>query len=183
MQLPRMTISLVMIFVAVVAIDCAIFVPIHKARGLMGIGGSLPILILQWGLFRILQPVKDRRFWIGYLILGGVATGSYLRAMLNPDVFGVTSTGAVQVKPGSFLYSIWQSYGIAIGDRVLAPFLFGPVAAANPHPVAIVAYRLMLWSAPQILAGVIGGLIGRFLIPWVPSRNSTSVPASAVAAH
>ena len=138
----------------------------------MGIGGVLPILILQWCLFRILERGAARRFWIGYVIVGGVVTGSFLWAVFTPDVYGVTSTGAVQVKPGSFLYSIWQGYGIAVGHRVLAPLLFGPVATANPHSVAIAAFRVLLWSGPQILAGLLGGLIGRFLIPPIRHRVS-----------
>jgi hypothetical protein len=167
MTAPRVTLSGLMLVVAFLAANLALLrlpVPFDLRRSIPLLIG-LPLVLLEvaaWGAWRDRRP--GRGFWVGYLLAGGLMTGSLAWALLRSPVYGVRPDGTFGVvAQESGLDHFWRAglpAGIE-GVRSVAAGLLGVV----PAPV-VVALIVAVASVPQVAPALVGGLIGRRIAGW-----------------
>lgn len=121
------------------------------------VGVTLPAIVLQV-LVCVVICGRSRPFWLGFLILGTIASGSFVWGMVYREVSMLTSDGILWHIPGSPLYSIWMGYSQFAEER------FGQLwlrSGGPPRPPAavILVIEALIWSLPQFLIGAIGGTI------------------------
>lgn len=159
MRPPRSSIAAMMAAIAVVALDIAVALAVFASNTELVIGGTLPCVALQCVVFRLLRrPGRVRAFLLGFAVCGSLITGSFLWAMLWPEVHGITRTGALVRMPDSPLYAMWMIYARLAGDWLCA-LLIDFSADPDPLGVGLIAFRAFLWSIPQIVIALVGGVI------------------------
>ncbi len=156
-------------FVALAAFDIALGRFVAAANIQLFLGAVVPFVILQGAVYRwCFRQGRARAFWLGFMVCGSLITASFVWAMLFPEVNGITRAGAIVKTPGSPMYSIWMRYG-SLGDRI-AP-LFVDLETDDPEPFKgpIAVSTVLLWTLPQLLIALAGGLLA-----WGLSRLKCS---------
>jgi hypothetical protein len=162
MKAPHFTIRALMFAVAVVAVNAAVARALWTFDPEALVGTALPIVALQGALFCIIRrPRSNRAFWIGFAALGALALVFFLWGRVLPEqLIAESSPGQplrlINVSPVS---AWWLEYGTQAGSW-LEPWLGGLPILADPNGLATVAIRALVWSAPQLLVALAGGLIG-----------------------
>ncbi len=161
MRMPRFSIAALLAGVAIVAINLALARFAYAFNPGLLIGGALPCLSLQWAACSLIcRRGPARVFWFGFALFGSIMASLFVEAMRFPELNGVTSTGVRVKRPGSPLYAIWMSYDRFAGDRIGLHFSDNP----DPNSPVIMAIRVVLWAAPQLLVAAIGGLAARGIL-------------------
>ncbi len=163
MKPPRIPIYVLLIFVAVVALNLAV---LPAFSGYPRLGAAVIGIALQVACL-LLVCGRGRSFWIGFLATGSLSMASCFLALPPRDwrlvttatPSGGTITAGVPVYPGSMMWQVWASY-----DRLLEPLspYFAPyIQSADLSPVtyfALVATAALIESLPHWLIALAGGL-------------------------
>ena len=159
MKLPRLSIAMVMVAVAVVAINLAIARTLSIFNPVLPVSVALTGLALQAGGFILTRSRgRIRTFWIGFLTFGLMAMVSVIWAMVFAPNVGISldpSTGKV-VKltvPGLLMWTWWSAYFESVFTHLAGHLHF------KIEPLGIAA--ALIWSLPQFLIAVMGGLLCR----------------------
>ncbi len=163
MKPPRLPIYVMLIFVAVVALNLA---TVPAFSGYPRLGAAVIGIALQVACF-LLVCGRGRSFWIGFLAAGSLSMASCflafpprgMRLVTTATPSGVTITSGVHLYPGSMTWQVWASY-----DRLwepLSPYFAPYVQSAGLFPVtyfALVATDALIQSLPHLLIALAGGL-------------------------
>jgi hypothetical protein len=166
MKLSHCSIAGLMGFIAVAALDIALARFAFAANSELLVGAALPLIVLQWAAFSWRRGRgRARAFWLGFLVCGSLITASFVWAMLFPEVMGITRTGALIKTPGSPLYAIWSSYTHIVGKPIVPSLIKW---SGNPDSLVsvITLFRMLLWSLPQLVVPLLGGVIAGRLHQW-----------------
>jgi hypothetical protein len=177
MRLPRVSIAGVMLVVAIAALDIAVARAVLMANPqavawaafmpnpIVVTGGALPCIALQWAAFSVIRGRgRARAFWLGFLAFGSVITAAFLWAMLFPRIYAVARARTFVKAPGSVLFPLWMSYDRLVWDRIgRLLFDFNTSPATFVATAARVVFQALVWSTPQLLVALIGGLIAWWL--------------------
>ncbi len=163
MKPPRLPIYVMLIFVAVVALNLAV---VPAFSGYPRLGAAVIGIALQVACF-LLVCGQGPSFWIGFLATGSLSMASCflafpprgVRLVTTATPSGGTITSGVHVYPGSMMWQVWASY-----DRLWEPLghYFAPyVQSADLSPVtyfALMATYALIQSLPHWLIALAGGL-------------------------
>ena len=159
----RFSIRSLLCFVAVVALNVAVGRSLFQeafcfpdvAKLLIGV--TLPAIVLQVLVCMVICG-RSRPFWLGFLIFGTIAMGSFVWGMVYSGDFICINNGILGRLPGSPLSSIWMGYSEFAGERLRQLWIRG---GAPPWPpvAVILVIQALIWSLPQLLIGAIGGTI------------------------
>jgi hypothetical protein len=156
--LPQMSLGSMMGLVAWIAVHVALTRATTGGDFELPVVCGLPVILLElaaWRAWRDRRP--GRAFWLGYLALGGLVTGSLVWAGLHGPTLGRLPDGTFAViRPASGLNLLWRDAFLAVARRALPYF-----RALEAVPGAQLVLVLGLVFAPQLGAGWIGGRIGR----------------------
>jgi hypothetical protein len=166
MKIPCVSIKHLMAGVGIVALNLA------AARGICGsmfktipdfppylLAGITPTAVaLQFALFRLFRTRgRARAFWIGFVLAGSMAITSFVWAQLFPRMRLLLPTGAIVNDEGSSMAAIWTAYEEFVEDGLIH---LGRVPHIDPDdPVAKIFVFGLLWTLPQWLIGIAGGLV------------------------
>jgi hypothetical protein len=162
MRMPRVTLGRMMAAVALVGANAALLRAAVRADIQMPLVVGPPFLLLEVAAWRARRDRRPgRAFWVGYLVLGGIVTGSAIWALTHSAEYGMLPNGTYGlVRPGSVLSVAWLS-GCQWGIQLLMD-LAALVLGRDAESVELVL-AILVFYAPQIGAGIAGGLIGRGL--------------------
>jgi hypothetical protein len=146
------------------------------------IGIALPGLALQWAIFSLLRRrLSNRAFWISFSAFGSMAMTSFVWGrFLQSELIALAYPG----QPPRLVYvtrvtAFWMDYGSYAG-HLLEPWLGSFQFFADPQGFAAVVIQALVWSLPQLLVALVGGLcalvIGRaqFRILGQSPREATA---------
>jgi hypothetical protein len=185
MRHPRLLIGTVMIVVAIIAIDFTLIRAIFSKAAAFGLGiqaliNTVPIgLALNIGVLCMLRTRgRARAFRVGFLVCGAIAMMSAAWAALTPAGSVRSATGGPnEIRYGSGIWFIWQSYFIAatnclesLGFDIRS---FSPPSLDKPGVGYITIVGLMAF-VPQVVAALVGGLVARSMI-----RRHTIAPGQS----
>ena len=173
----RLSVAKLMFAVVIVALNFGAARTLFSYDTEMLIGVALSGLVLQASLFQLLRSRgRKRAFWAGFITCCSMAMMTLIWAMMFPRIIGIGFKNGATTRietPGSPLYTIWYSYANFFDEHIIAPLLFDP--RINPGldresvlgGAVIVAIRAAIWSLPQLLIAVAGGLlISRIVLRW-----------------
>lgn len=155
----QVSIAGMMAVVLIAAVNVAV------ARALLGynaeilIGIALSGLTLQAAIFRLTRRGSNRVFWAGFVSFGMLAAASFIWGMILPrGLVAVASPGqAPRLINVSWASAWWLGYARSVGE-ILEPWLGHVSLLVDPDGIASVVIRSLVWSAPQLLAALVGGL-------------------------
>jgi hypothetical protein len=160
MKAPRWTLRGVMAAVAMAAANLALVRAAVAGEPDVLLTAGPPVVGLQVAAWRaVTGRGADRAYWLGYLLLGGFATGTLIWGMAHPALHArLPSGGIATIRPASPLHRAWQGYFLLLRDlawpyRSLVGWL----------PASGFLLSLLMVYGPQVGAGVLGGGIGRRL--------------------
>jgi len=140
----RITLARLMVVVGVIALETAGFRALYQRTEELALGLALTGLASQIGLFCAVRGSgRSRAFWSGFAVIGAV--------MMATFAWGISV-------PGSGMYHIWSSYTGYADDALSSLFPYEP--RWLPQDVA----PSVIWSLPQLLAAMIGGLLAAFVM-------------------
>jgi hypothetical protein len=169
MKPPRLPIYVLLIFVAVVALNLAV-VPALWAYARPAT--AIIVIALQIGFFFLVRG-RSRSFWAGFLAAGSLSMASCFLA--SPPQFeivttaipsGGTRTGPVQVRPGSMLWHVWESIDglwVPYLEPFLAPYVHRDDQSPETQIVLMMAIAL-IQSLPHWLIALAVGLVSQAMI-------------------
>ncbi|WP_165071395.1 hypothetical protein [Paludisphaera rhizosphaerae] len=164
MRKPRLRISAMMIFVAVVAFDLSVA---PAFLGFPRLGAAIIGVALQVACYLLVRG-RGRTFWLGFLVAGSLSLASCflafpphgIRLVTTTTPSGGTLTRGVYDYPGSLMWQAWASY-----DRLWKPvgqYLAPYALMADPPPAiyfGLMAMEALIESLPHWLIALAGGLV------------------------
>lgn len=166
----RLSIVTMMVLVGVVAVNVAVaraFWTSHEPI----VAGVLPTVVLvQIAAWYAWSGKRGRAFAFGVLAGGLMMAASFVYAYLTPELLGLdplSSGSQVHVEPGSRLYYAWTAYVDPTLNLVVRhwPSLINPDDpptvddASGPGRWKLVGIQAFVYSLPQWLAALVGGLL------------------------
>jgi hypothetical protein len=162
---PRVKIITLMTVVGVVALNLAVGRALY-AYDIEILGGSVLIgLSLQMGLIRLIRRRgRARAFWAGFVATGSLAFLTFLLAMLAQG-------------PGAYetvWYRVWSEY-IDVTQEWLTYLPGGAAIQAmtqhqNTAKAALIVMSMLIFSVPQLLIALSGGLLA-IAVFWIVSAR------------
>jgi hypothetical protein len=162
---PRLSITTLMVVVAIIALDIAALRALFAHNPMLPIGLCLIGIALHVGLFQLARSRdKARAFWTGFIACGLVSAMSFAWGMLFPRFVDLARTGAPLRTPSSAMGQLWMLYAehVAIGLDSL-PFLSRFLRRMRPGSITNWGLLAVIWSLPQFLVALIGGVLARLL--------------------
>ncbi|QEH38782.1 hypothetical protein OJF2_73900 [Aquisphaera giovannonii] len=155
----RFSIAAGMVVVLIVAANLTVATALFAHNAEIFVGMAPTLIALQAVAFRLLRRRSNPAFWLGFLAFGSLAMASFAWGMTLPrELVAVAYPGQsprlVNVSKAS---SLWLSYGSSAGD-VLERWLGSSRQLVDPEGPAGVLVRSLVWSAPQLLFALAGGL-------------------------
>jgi hypothetical protein len=171
MTWPRITVGRMMAAVVVVAANLAIGRGVARANveGLPYLVVPVALLhVAAWAACRGSRP--GRAFWLGYLLAGGIVSGSLAWGITHPVRF-VPGPGGRPVMPEPYPlhYWAWETYA-DVALNVLQ-WALRPLGGMIPRALGLALMAACLW-APQVAGGMLGGLAG-----WIAGRLAKGAEA------
>jgi hypothetical protein len=163
----QVSIAGVMTIVAVVALNAAIARALFAYDEETLIGIALPSLALQWAVFSLVRRrLSNRAFWISFAAFGSMAMASFVLGRVLPnELIAVAYPGQPsQLVNVSRVSAFWLGYGSYAG-HLLEPWLGSFQFVADPKGFAAVVIRALVWSVPQLLVALVGGLCALVIGP------------------
>jgi len=147
---PRFRIRRLMVVIALIAVNLAVLRALFVTRRVdLLIGGSIVWVAFEVGVLRALRrPGRQRRFWLGYLGFGALATLSFLVAVWFPE---------------SWPASVWKGYLLRSND-LLEQLIMGSAQRYGyslAHELLFVVGFALQWVLPLVLVAVAGGVLTR----------------------
>ena len=156
----QVSIAGVMTIVVVVALNAAIALALFAYDEETLIGIALPGLALQWAIFSLVRRRQSNRaFWISFAVFGSMAMTSFVWGRILPnELIALAYPG----QPPRLVYvtrvtAFWMDYGSYAG-HLLEPWLGSFQFLADPKGFAAVVIRALVFSLPQLLVALAGGL-------------------------
>jgi len=159
MNPPRVTLSTMVVLVAVVAVNLAVARALYEQVG-EDLQGFFPMgLALQLGAFR-LHRTRDT-FWAGFMAFGFLTAGSLVLALVSERL------GPFQAMQA--FMSAWNSYA-ETADSLLRYFTGAYWTKVRDNPVVVSA----VFNVPQFALALVGGLLAR----WFLTRPAPEGPTA-----
>jgi hypothetical protein len=171
-RLPHFRLSMLMMIVALVAVDFgairAIFIyePI-AGLGLLALIQTVPIgLALNYGLIRFVVT-KDcsRAFWMGFFVCGIMAMSVIGWAVLTPPGWGPSPTGIPnKIRHESTTWVVWNTYFVFVVKCLgFLNFDYRSIAPKSLDHLGIgfIAFAGFFAILPSITIALLGGLMAR----------------------
>jgi hypothetical protein len=171
---PHRSVATLMVVVAVVAVNLGIARVVFAYNPVLLEGVVLSGLALQaGGLLLARSRGRIRAFWIGFLAFGSMAMATVVWAMVFAPNVGIahdpiTGNEIIINVPGSLMWTLWSGY-----FRYVLTYVAGHLDV-DPEPVGVIT--ALIWSLPQFLVAVVGGLLCRLVAgrrQWRPARSSS----------
>lgn len=174
MKVPRVSVSWMLVLVAVVAVNLAVGRAFSNSMWFCGAG--LTVVALQAGGLRLIRSKgRVRLFWVGFVVTlsGALLSLGWVIPYLRLNDPRPNST------LGQIVYQTWLSY-LNFGFRVVRP-IFRPWTAQNRSRSSQDFARCLKWAVvfflPQFAAAVAGGLLFRQIHRWLGTRQVHAPPA------
>jgi hypothetical protein len=154
----RISIAKVMALVAIIAVNIAAVRALHAYNEEWAEGVVLTGLAVQYATLRAIRGRGSARaFWLGFIAAGAVMMMSFIGG--DPD--GV-----------SMLFRLWTGYG-KYANRWLnrLTHVWDYYNRTRSEPVLVLTLAVV-WSGPQLVIAVFGGLVG-----WFVSQRDPLPPA------
>ena len=172
--MPRSSIARLMAMVAVVAANAAAARILFALNVEILIGVALPAVAMEFAVYCLVSRRRPGRgFWLGFILLGALTMATFVWNQLDPEVLALTRSGQLIRQEGSLFYHVWSGYAGILGDFLVPPLeelgIFGN--GWNPYGVSAVGIRAIVWSLPQLVIALAGGV---FI--WAMARRGKVAP-------
>ena len=148
MRIPRVTITHLVILVAVVAVNLAVWLAVFAYDDGLLLGLGLMCLALQLGCFRLISTRgTTRSFWVGFIIFGTAA--SFLCGFIHlSQRFSLETLSTVRFYWNVSFYQTAMFAGLSTWWFYTHPFIDRTMIA-------------LYYSLPPLLIALVGGLLFR----------------------
>jgi len=161
-----------MAVVAIVALNAAVARALFAYDPETLIGITLTGLALQGAVLRLVgRRHSNRAFWISFAVLGSLAMASFVWGRILPtELIAVAYPGKPpRLVNVSRVSALWLGYGRYVGECI-EPWLVKVPIATGPDGIVAVVVRAVVWSLPQLLVALVGGLVAWGISKMVKSR-------------
>jgi hypothetical protein len=170
MRPPGPSIKRLMAIVVVGALDLGAGRALFVYNPMMLIGVAVTALALQVSVYALIRTQgRVRSFCVGFLTFGSLGMVLFISAMAFPRSIGIAidpNTGKrVRLElAGSPMWYVLEDYDRFALEAVLRrPFLRDVVMKAEVNQKT---YLVLIWTLPQLLLGLVGGLLA-YRIAWM----------------
>ncbi|MDB5350299.1 MAG: hypothetical protein JWN86_1546 [Planctomycetota bacterium] len=161
MKGPRLSIAKAMTVVAILAMNMATLRTLHSYDEDLAQGVALTGFALQFGIFQSIRSRGQvRTFWIGFVATGSAAMMTFARCVAFHESTVSLSWIAYTKYANKYLNKVthvWDFYN-----------------SSQIYPILVITLAIV-WSVPQLVLALFGGLMARSLLKWrgeSPAGNS-----------